>query len=302
MKTKCPICKGTKTSFYCQKNNYRCYVCYNCYTLYIWPPPKTEDLHKLYSGNYEYIVDDRTRARLETRALKICKILRKLNLKGKKLLDIGSGFGLFIKEAGKIFPEVLGIEPAKNLYNFSIKKLHVKAIHSSFEEFSTNNNQLKFDFITLIHVIEHVNSPKKLIFFVKKHLNKNGILFIETPNLDSHLFHHHGKNYEFLTPPDHVNLLSVKSIQKILESNPDLRITKLKTYSYPEHLMGIVKRKLGKISVAEQLPRPSPKSKSLNLFKWLKYLLFDRIIAPLFTSFLNIGNKGSILEIYLRKI
>lgn len=96
----------------------------------------------------------------------------------------------------------------------------------------------------------------------------------------------------------------------------NLRIVRVKTYSHPEHFMGIVKqilRKNAKIPVLNDLRgAQSERSEASTLtemknavssiLKKIKYVIIDKIIAVLLYRFLNIGDKGSILELYIRKI
>src|SRR6185503_4087433 len=101
------------------------------------------------------------------------------------------------------------------------------------------------DFITMIHVIEHVTNPRHFIRDAANLLYPDGILYIETPNLESHLFHVEKNEYTFLTPPAHVWLFSEKSMRMLTQGLFSLEY--ISTYSYPTHLAGIIKRIIKKI-------------------------------------------------------
>jgi len=163
-----------------------------------------------------------------------------------------------------------------------------------------------------------------------KLLNTRGILYVETPNLDSHLFNVEKYNYTFLTPPDHIWLFSQKSFRYLFHKISRIQMEKISTYSYPEHFMGIIKNLINQNRSADirknQMLDNSDKSDRSDLsglsdasgirlsptfrsfpnysemtLKNAKYYLFDRLLSPLLTPFLNLGNNGSILELYIRK-
>ena len=61
-----------------------------------------------------------------------------------------------------------------NFQNFEIKH--------KISKFQKNNN--KYNFITLVHVIEHLDDPgKELKKLIDKNLLLNGLLYIECPNM-----------------------------------------------------------------------------------------------------------------------
>ncbi len=306
---KCEICRHKKTKFFHKINNFSYYFCRNCGTLFLNPKPSQKFLENYYAKKFAYSAGEENEMLIRQRAISILTKLKHLNPKGSSLLDIGSGYSFFIDEAKKLGFEVKGIEPSKELFRNSVNYLTEFVNHETFEEFYLKNRNKKFDFITLIHVIEHVSNPIDTINKAIKLLKPRGILYIETPNLDSHLFYSEKYNYTFLTPPDHLWLFSQTSLKKILTKIPDIQIEKINTYSYPEHLMGIIKRKFqlskSKFQTNSSIQRTnSTNLKNLNLkfdSKFIKYIVLDKFLAPLLTPLLNIHTKGSILELYIRK-
>jgi hypothetical protein len=120
-----------------------------------------------------------------------------------------------------------------------------------------------------------------------------GILYLETPNSDSHLLYREKGDYTFLIPPDHLWLLSRFSIKTMLPKNAEILVTK--TYSYSEHLMGIIKRILHPVSLRtlssskgkQSACHCTPRNEE-SLKKKLFYYLFDCLLAPIFTGTLNL--------------
>lgn len=316
--TKCKLCKSAETKFFHKKNHYKYYLCDRCRTLFLHPLPSQKKLNDYYRKNFKYTAGEANEKNIRSRAKIILKNFKKLNPGGKSLFDIGSGYGYFLQEALKAGFETLGIEPSQSIRSTSINQhvlseieglIEVKIKKTNFEQFYAKNNKKRFDFITIIHTIEHVTNPRSLIINASKLLNPNGILYIETPNLDSHLFRAEKQNYTFLTPPDHVWIFSRRSFQVILNKTPELYISNISSSSSPEHLMGIIKMKLenrnSELEINKKRFNPKkiiiPNQKSKYPISNIKYLLFDKLIAPVFTPFLNLGIYGSILELYIRK-
>ncbi|MBI3366789.1 class I SAM-dependent methyltransferase [Candidatus Roizmanbacteria bacterium] len=257
-------------------------------------------MNHYYRSEFEYPAGKNEEDRIRKRAKTIIACLKKLNSNGQKLLDVGSGYGYFLDEALKQKLNITGIEPSKNLHSPSIDpQIKECIIHCSFEDYFKKKSYQKFDFISLIHVIEHVSYPKQFIQMCSKLLNKNGILYIETPNFNSWLAKKEKMNYTFLTPPDHIWLFSSKSLRLIIEKFKQLYIESISTYSYPEHLMGMLKNELKPESEKLKVTNENLKL-NINL-KRIKYVFFDKLFAPLFTPLLNIGIYGSILELYIKK-
>lgn len=102
--------------------------------------------------------------------------------KTSSILDLGAGAGAWLERLGNSgFQKLYGVD--KNLERF----------HSSKAEFIVadldyGNLELEgrlFDLITSIEVIEHLENPGRLFYFVSKYLNPNGYLLLTTPNLHS---------------------------------------------------------------------------------------------------------------------
>lgn len=312
----CPLCKSDAKQLY-KINYYHYFCCSNCKTLFLHPKPTERAVNQYYKTLFGYSTGKVEECRIRERARIIIAQLRKFNPQGKTLMDIGSGYGYFLDEANKLNLEVTGIEPSKKLHSISINQLiDINIIFSSFEQYFKKKQKEKFDFITLIHVIEHVSNPEDFIRMASKMLNKNGILYIETPNYNSWLAKTEKENYTFLTPPDHIWIFSKFSMIRIIEKIKQLNILRISTYSYPEHFMGIMKRKFqnpispstpssgprGNFQTNSKYQISNDKQMAYLPLKKLKYYFFDRLIAPIFTPLLNIGGYGSILELYIKKI
>jgi len=91
-------------------------------------------------------------------------------------------------------------------------------IHKGVIEKSTTifPNQ-KFSVIVASGVIEHLRSPKYLIDFVHKRLEKDGLFIIQTPNENSLLRKLMNKHWFAWTAPEHTFYFSEKNLNILLK-------------------------------------------------------------------------------------
>lgn len=68
-------------------------------------------------------------------------------------------------------------------------------------------------------VIEHFENPIKIINKTNSLLNKNGIVIIQTPNIDSLIYKLTRSKWFWLLLPQHLNFFSVGCLVKLLEKS-----------------------------------------------------------------------------------
>jgi len=202
---------------YLTKEPLNAVLCNDCGFIFLSPrpdPKKGQDyFNKAYAGhedfsNHEYYRDHDKK--LYQSRLKI-EAIEKLKPTGKKLLDVGAGQGHFMKEAIERGWDVVGTELSVEARE-SAKKLFKINLKESFEEYGPET----FDVITLWDVLEHVSDTKGILAEVSKLLKKDGILIIETVNIDSVDFLVQKEKWH-LWHVDHNYYFSMKSLRSFLE-------------------------------------------------------------------------------------
>lgn len=214
----CPVCKCSET-----KKNIGVYiVCKNCQTLYILNPPKKEDIRKS-SDKYAKINFFST---VEKKIVDIHKerLYELINsgLKGKKILDVGCGQGIFLQcvKEKKYIPYAVDI--SKEVVN-NMKKKGIQA-YSSLDVLEN----IKFDAITAFDVIEHTFDPDGLIKDIVSKLKQNGYIMITTPNAQGLSGRLLQKYWWVFGPDGHYTLFNVKSLKHLLKKN-GFKIISIKT-------------------------------------------------------------------------
>ena len=116
-----------------------------------------------------------------------------------KYLEIGPGHGLFLKSAIDILDKDISITAvdisqtslnvSKSIINYFYPLKNIDFINADMLNLDIN---LKYDFVVMGEVIEHVEDPKNLLVKISKLLNKNGKAFLSTcvncPMID-HIYH-----------------------------------------------------------------------------------------------------------------
>jgi 2-polyprenyl-3-methyl-5-hydroxy-6-metoxy-1,4-benzoquinol methylase len=133
--------------------------------------------------------------------------------KERRLLDIGCGNGAFLSIAKSAGWNVVGVDiDPKAVLVAASKGLNIR--EGEFD--SINEPDSSFDAITLSHVIEHVDSPYKLVKECRRLLKHDGFFWLETPNIESSVHQKFGSSWRGLEVPRHFTIFSRSSLIDLL--------------------------------------------------------------------------------------
>lgn len=219
----CNFCQQSQPKFIFSKNNYAIVECNQCHLVYVGNPPSSAELLKLYSfdnGYHTGLADKTVESAYLSRARQQYRFIRKFVSKGA-LLDVGCSVGLFLNELRQQgWNDIQGLEFSADTAEVARQRFDLDVTVGTLE--NTDFEDKKFEVITLWDVIEHVTAP--LLNLQKAHaiLAENGLLVLETPNIDG-LFPKISKlvantiNYwAHPEPPAHLFQFSVASIGRLL--------------------------------------------------------------------------------------
>ena len=151
--------------------------------------------------------------------------------KNKKILDFGAGAGGFVR-----LNNCDGLESDLSLQEFfKGENLNIYSSLSQVKE--------KYDFITMFHVLEHLENPKQMLGYLSDYLKKDGRIIIEVPNLDDILLLNKTfKDFYYINY--HFFYYNMDSLSILLEK-ANFKIEKkffVQRYNFLNHLYWFVKK------------------------------------------------------------
>ncbi len=182
----CNICKGSFSEDLYKIRDYEgiefnIVRCQRCELVYINPRFEPSEIRDFYGEDY-FIFEDIKHVRQIKYAVEALKDINRFK-KGGRLLDIGSAKGTFLFVARKCGFEVYGLEISKFAAEFTHKVFDIETKIGTLEVANYPENH--FDVVTMFDVIEHVQDPLNTMLEVNKSLKENGIVILETPNVES---------------------------------------------------------------------------------------------------------------------
>tara|TARA_Y100000591_G_scaffold316502_1_gene325169 strand:- start:222 stop:1043 length:822 start_codon:yes stop_codon:yes gene_type:complete len=143
--------------------------------------------------------------------------LNKLKIMKPKILDFGSGIGIFPFKLKELGYDIEFCEKDYLSFNFIKKKLNIKPFCRDIFEYKNLSNK-KFNVITCNKVLEHFSNKNliRILRIFKKLLLKNGIMYIELPDGESASNINYERQEFFF---EHFNIFSKKSISILLNQN-----------------------------------------------------------------------------------
>lgn len=204
--------------------------------------PRDKDVSQIYEG----VGDDEFYSASKDDRIATCKrdanqLERTIGpLSGKKLLDVGCSYGLFLDVAKERGMSTYGIELSR--YQSSVaKKRHLQICTQELPK--CGFPEAYFDVMTLFDVIEHLPSPQSFMKEAFRFIRPDGFLVLCTPNcrsMEAKLFGTYWLNFARM----HFYYFSPKTITVMLKAAgfEVVRIEKHKRIIKPINVIGWMKK------------------------------------------------------------
>ena len=210
------------------KGKFELIDCTKCKFIHIMPLPTEAELLKFYQKEFyqkikpTYLKQDEKEKKYWSMSYdEKLNILETNKIKNKKILDVGSGGGFFLRRAKEKGWDVLGIEPSLTAAKYA-EKYKIPTITDFFEKIDFSKKK-KFGAIHMNAVLEHSRSPNKILKISHNLLEKKGMLIVEVPNEFNPLQLIAQKSLKkdewWVVPKEHLNYFNFKSLSKLLKRN-----------------------------------------------------------------------------------
>lgn len=226
----CRLCQSANVRLYLSGKDFQLLKCGNCDIVFTDPFPSRRILElankKLYGRENSWEEHFSRFPFLFQRAKKTIFEIKKFKKSGR-FLDIGCGFGLLLKIAKEEGFEVLGVEKEKKAAEIAAKKWRLPVIQGEFPEIEIR--PALFDVITCFDILEHVRDPRQFLSSIYNILKKDGLLVVQSPNIESLMAKSTGAQWNWLLLPSHLWHFSPKTICMVIKRG-GFKILKLKTF------------------------------------------------------------------------
>ena len=234
---KCPICESAKCTGFIesfaqmhssQKEKFNFDQCTDCGYVFINPPIEQSHLKNYYT---EYYLPYRGASAWGKYAKQVEKSDQKLNEKraillaehGKiteksLILDIGCGKPEFLQRCVEKYNcRAFGLDFTDKGWRERREKF--AKIKLTVGKISDLSADLKFDFVTMWHYLEHDYTPSETLRELKEKSHQETILIIEVPDFESDSRRKFGADWAGFHTPRHISVFSEKNLRILLEKS-----------------------------------------------------------------------------------
>ena len=222
----CPLCGEAKLEYVFAVDEQGVERCRSCSLVLLNPQPDADDA-RLYSEGYyrgqcdlkqrgeENVLDPaRIQRRLESCAGIVETIERALGRKGR-WLDLGCGPGFLLKVAHDAGWEVAGADVSEFATRYAREVFGVRELRTGPLE-QVDFPDGAFDVVTLQHVIEHFRDPVRMVHRIQGWLRADGLLWLETPDVDSGRARRAKADWDHLKVPEHLFYFNERTLKRLL--------------------------------------------------------------------------------------
>jgi 2-polyprenyl-3-methyl-5-hydroxy-6-metoxy-1,4-benzoquinol methylase len=216
------------------------------------------------------------------RSVRILEFLQEnteLTEKGR-LLDIGCGNGALLRAFNRTAPKwsLVGTELNEKYRELIEGIVGVERLYTCAPEDVPGT----FNLITMVHVLEHIVSPKDFLVSLRDKLSPDGLLMVEVPNYRQNPFD--------LLIADHITHFSPASVRAVIQ-NAGFEIIALSANWVPKELT-IIARKLEDLLPNYTCDNADETEKSVSLaLQWLESVVEDARQAAVTGDFGLLGTS-----------
>ena len=219
-KKQCDLCAGTEFEQIGDRdrhgNSLESVICKACGLVAHGKIPTDEELAHYYATEYrksyhgELTPSDRRVMRAWKNGERIFRQLQPHIEPDAGVFEVGAGIGCTVKVFELNGHQSTGIEPGEGFQDYSQQRLLTNVVRGDlFEQPRDHSREL----VLLVHVIEHFNSPRRALEYIRGMMAENGLFYVECPNIAAP-FARRSKMFHYA----HIHNFTPSSLKMLAES------------------------------------------------------------------------------------
>lgn len=221
----CPACGGKKLENAFEKWGFGYRLCLECGSLFQSPRPRPADFETFYCESesssfwantfFPAVAEVRREKLFRPKVREIANLCDRYDFRPGLVVDIGAGCGIFLDEWRRLFPDstTTAVEPNPDMAQ-TCRETGLDVV----ETFAENAGELagRADLVTALEVIEHVHNPMTFCRSLSNLLAPGGRLLLTGLTVDGFDIQTLWNNSNSISPPHHINFLSIKGLEILL--------------------------------------------------------------------------------------
>jgi SAM-dependent methyltransferase len=222
----CYLCGEWKYRVLHEKAPFKAVKCPSCGLVYITPRLLSSSIMELYGPTYwksdrakdygytDYLTD--APLYLNTYRMR-SRVIDAYKREPGRVLDVGCAAGFFLKVMDEKGWETQGIEISDDVAEYARKELGLEGVLTGDTSLLAVMPRNYFDVISFWDVVEHLEDPRAALRAAHSLLKDDGILIVETQNVESAFAHLLGKNWQHYKHEEHLYHFSPRTIRMLLD-------------------------------------------------------------------------------------
>jgi SAM-dependent methyltransferase len=234
----CGLCGALDTRRLYTKYGWGIERCRRCSLVYANPRPPERAILERYNAEYfwnEYLpaagapggrIDD---AMLDGRHAAMIGMIRREVPDGRRMLEVGSGAGLFLRAAARAGWDPAGVELSHEGASFARERLGLDVRTERAEAMTFERGS--FDVAVMFDVIEHLFEPRAVLDATRLALKPGGLLVVTTPNFNALSRYALGLAWAVLNPFEHMYYFTERTLTAVLEASGYSQPRRVRTFA-----------------------------------------------------------------------
>ena len=187
---RCDLCNGTEFKTIAERDRKRkpleTVICCDCGLVCHAQIPSEQELAAFYATDYrqqyhrEVSPSNRRVMRAWNNGVRIFRQTSRFIDQDKKVFEVGAGIGCTVRIFELNGWDASGIEPNEGFQSYSQSQLKARVRNGNLYDQPKNAD---YDFVLLIHVVEHFCSPSRALKHIRGMIPHGGRFYVECPNI-----------------------------------------------------------------------------------------------------------------------